>query len=175
MGWEDMGDWGEEPISYNEVVKKMYELAEALYHDIMLEVREMFYADTNTTYFTYKSKNRYSRKKRHEITDSIYSGLIGLGFVEQNRNDDWLKLFSGEQVKDPIRFDWKGAKNLLPYLIQKLALEHHFITEINLHKKMTLFFGVKNTAQLVNRYNESKTGKPRGHEQIDNLLSFIDW
>jgi hypothetical protein len=174
MGWEDDCS-GEEYISYNEVEKQINEMAEALYLDIMFEVREMFYADTKTTYFTYKSKNRYSAEKRQYITDSIYSGLIGYGFVEQNRKDDWFKLFSGEQVKDPIYFEWKGAKNLLPYLIHKLALEHHFITEINLHKKMTLFFGVKNTAQLVNRYNESKTGKPRGHEQIDNLLSFIDW
>ena len=174
MGWEDDNS-GEEPISFNEFYRELDEMAEALYHDIMLEVREMFYADTKTTYFTYKSKNRYSAEKRQYITDSIYSGLIGYGFVEQNRKDDWFKLFSGEQVKDPIYFEWKGAKNLLPYLIHKLALEHHFITEINLHKKMTLFFGVKNTAQLVNRYNESKTGKPRGHEQIDNLLSFIDW
>ena len=81
MGWEDDNS-GEEPISYNEVEKQINEMADALYHDIMLEVREMFYADTNTTYFTYKSKNRYSLKKRHEVTDSIYSGLIGLGFVD---------------------------------------------------------------------------------------------
>ena len=105
MGWED--DYsGEEPISYNEVEKQINEMAEALYHDIMLEVREMFYADTKTTYFIYKSKNRYSAEKRQYITDSIYSGLIGYGFVEQNRKDDWFKLFSGEQVKDPICFEF---------------------------------------------------------------------
>ena len=175
MSWEDDG-WGEDPISYNEAVSKIDEMADALYHDIMLEVREMFYADTKTTYFTYKSKNRYSYKKRYEITDAIYSGLIGLELIEQGRKDDWHKLFSGEQVNsDVIAFEWKGAKNLLPYLIQKLAIGYHFITDINLHKKMKLFFGVKNTAQLVNRYHESKTGKPKGHEQIDNMLSFIEW
>jgi len=174
-----MSEWEEYHQIYNDPRKwsdaEMDERFNELYENIMAEVKEMIYADTNTTYFTYKSKNRYSLKKRHEITDSIYSGLIGLGFVEQNRKDDWLKLFSGEQVKDPIRFDWKGAKNLLPYLIQKLALDYHFITEVNLHKKMSLFFGVKNTAQLVNRYNESKIGKPKGYEQIDNMLSFIEW
>lgn len=175
MSWEE-DNWGEGPISYDEAVQKIDEMAEALYNDIMLEVREMFYADSKTTYFTYKSKNRYSQSKRYEITDAIYSGLIGLELIEQSRKDDWHKLFSGEQLgSDIISFEWKGAKNLLPYLIQKLALDYHFITEVNLHKKMALFFGVKNTAQLVNRYHESKTGKPKGYEQIDNMLSFIEW
>ena len=170
-----MGE-GEEPISYNYFHSEIDEIIEALYNDIMLEVKEMFYSDKNTTYFTYKSKNRFSTKKRYEITDAIYSGLIGLELVEQGRQKDWHKLFSGEQVNsDIITFEWKGAKNLLPYLIQKLALDYHFITDINLHKKMALFFGVKNTAQLVNRYHESKLGKPKGHEEIDNMLSFIEW
>jgi hypothetical protein len=168
--------WAEanEPRKWSET--EMEQKFDELYESIMLEVREMFYADTKTTYFTYKSKNRYSYKKRYEITDAIYSGLIGLELIEQSRKDDWHKLFNGEQVSsDVITFEWKGAKNLLPYLIQKLAVGYHFITDINLHKKMKLFFGVKNTAQLVNRYHESKTGKPKGHEQIDNMLSFIEW
>ena len=175
MGYDDDYGAGEESISQNEFHKAFDEMAEGLYQDIMLEVKEMFYQSTKTTYFTYKSKNRYSPEKRYEITDAIYSGLIGLELVEQNRKDEWQKLFSGEDVVNPIHFEWKGAKNLLPYLIQKLALDYHYITEINLHKKMVLFFGVKNTAQLVNRYNDSKTGKPKGHELIDNMLTFIDW
>lgn len=176
MDFRDDGDWGDDPISYNEVEKRMEEMADGLYHDIMLEVREMLYADKNTTYFTYKSKNRYSPIKRAEITDAIYSGLVGLEFVEQNRKEDWQKLFSGEEVGYDLKgFEWLGAKSLLPYLIQKLAYDHHFITDVNLHKKMALFFGVKNTAQLVNRYNDTKTGKPKGHEKIDNMLSFIEW
>ena len=41
MGWED--DYsGEEPISYNEVEKQINEMAEVLYHDIMLELERCF-------------------------------------------------------------------------------------------------------------------------------------
>ena len=99
-----------------------------------------------------------------------------MGFVRQGRKDDWHKLFSGKEVvSNFVTFEWLGAKNLLPYFISKLAHDKRFITEVNLHKKQKLFFGVKNTSQLVNRYKESKTGLPKGHKLIDNILSFIKW
>lgn len=39
---------------------------------------------------------------------------------------------------------------------------------------MALFFGVKGTSQKVNDYNE-RGGKPKQHELIDNMLSFIEF
>lgn len=39
---------------------------------------------------------------------------------------------------------------------------------------MAFFFGVKGTAQKVNDYNE-RGGKPKRHELIDNMLSFIEF
>jgi|TARA_B110000967_G_scaffold143998_1_gene147329 hypothetical protein len=147
-----------------------------LYDSIMDEVKEMFYSNTNTTYFTYKTKTKFTKEKKYQITDALYSGLVGLGYIEHSRKEDWHKLFCGKDVdSNIIQFKWKGAKNLLPYLISKLAYDKHFITEVNLHKKQKLFFGVNNTSQLMNRYKDSKKGLPKEHELIDNMLSFIEW
>ena len=63
-----------------------------LYTQIMDEVKELFYSNTNTTYFTCKASPKNSSIKKYEIIDSLYSGLVGLGFVKPNRKKDWLKL-----------------------------------------------------------------------------------
>ena len=61
-------------------------------------------------------------------------------------------------------------RRITEYIMQALDLEWD-----DAHKKQKLFFGVKNTSQLVNRFKDSKTGLPKGHKLIDNILSFIKW
>ena len=171
--WDDTEEYTY-PRKWSE--EEMDERFANLYSSIMDELKELFFSNTNTTYFTCKASPKLSANNKYEIIDSLYSGLIGLGFVRQGRKDDWQKLFSGKEVvSNFVTFEWLGAKNLLPYFISKLAHDKRFITEVNLHKKQKLFFGVKNTSQLVNRYKESKTGLPKGHKLIDNMLSFIKW
>ena len=171
--WDDTEEYTY-PRKWSE--EEMDERFADLYTQIMDEVKELFYSNTNTTYFTCKASPKLSANNKYEIIDSLYSGLIGLGFVRQGRKDDWHKLFSGKEADSNfVTFEWLGAKNLLPYFISILAHDKRFITEVKLHKKQKLFFGVNNTSQLVNRYKESKTGLPKGHELIDNMLSFIKW
>lgn len=155
--------------------QQVNELIADMYESIMLEVKEIFYANTKTSYFIVSAKNKYSSKRKYQIIDSIYSGLVGLDLVPANFKEDWHKLFSGEEIIDSITsIKWNRPLNLCPYLIFRLANDFHFITNINLHKKMAFFFGVKGTAQKVNDYNE-RGGKPKRHELIDNMLSFIEF
>ena len=163
--------WSSEPYTQQEVD----ELLNDMYESIMLEVKEMVFAKTKTSYFVVSTKNKYSAKKKYQIIDSIYSGLVGLDLVPANREEDWHKLFSGAEAIDSINsIKWNRPLNLCPYLINKLAYDFHFITDFNLHKKMALFFGVNGTAQKVFDYKE-RGGKPKQHELIDNMLSFIDF
>ena len=163
--------WSSEPYTQQEVD----ELLNDMYESIMLEVKEMVFAKTKTSYFVVSTKNKYSAKKKYQIIDSIYSGLVGLDLVPANRKEDWHKLFSGAEIVDSISsIKWNKPLNLCPYLITTLAYDFHFITNVNLHKKMALFFGVKGTAQKIYDYTE-RGGKPKRHELIDNMLSFIDF
>ena len=164
-------EWTSEAYTQQEVD----ELLNDMYESIMLEVKEMLYTKTKTSYFVVSAKNKYSAKKKYQIIDSIYSGLVGIDLIPANHKKDWHKLFSGTEIdSSPSSLEWNKPFNLCPYLINKLAYDFHFITDINLHKKMALFFGVKGTAQKVNDYKE-RGGKPKQHERIDNMLSFIDF
>lgn len=76
--------------------QQVNELIADMYESIMLEVKEIFYANTKTSYFIVSAKNKYSSKRKYQIIDSIYSGLVGLDLVPANFKEDWHKLFSGE-------------------------------------------------------------------------------
>ena len=87
----------------------------------------------------------------------------------------WSEEEMDERFADLYTQIMDEVKELFFYCIQFFWGDKGFITEVNLHKKQKLFFGVKNTSQLVNRFKDSKTGLPKGHKLIDNMLSFIKW
>ena len=78
--------WGEEPISYNEIHNELDVLAEALYSDIMQEVREML-SGKNLTYF--KITNNFTKPNSKQILDKIYEGLVIKQQIPINKEDDF--------------------------------------------------------------------------------------
>lgn len=77
-------EWTSETYTQQQV----NELIADMYESIMLEVKEIFYANTKTSYFIVSAKNKYSSKRKYQIIDSIYSGLVGLDLVPANFKED---------------------------------------------------------------------------------------
>jgi len=73
--WDEYYDQWNTPREWSDA--EIDEKFNELYESIMAEVKEIIYANTKASYFTYKSKNRYSPSKRHKINDAIYSGVYG--------------------------------------------------------------------------------------------------
>jgi hypothetical protein len=165
--------WGEEPISYNEIHNELDVLAEALYSDIMQEVREML-SGKNLTYF--KITNNFTKPNSKQILDKIYEGLVIKQQIPINKEDDFHKIFSGDKCDtNPAFIKWEGTKNLCVYLIERLAYDFKFLDIEHLHKKTKSFFLVPNGAKQVNRYKESKEGKPHQAFIIDDILNATDF
>jgi hypothetical protein len=90
--------------------------------------------------------------------------------IDETDHQLFFDAFTGKNFNelDSPKIQWKGQKNLCPYLIDVL-IDYEFLNIDKKNLKITKIFGIKNPAQL-RKYEKSIDEHPFGYELIDNIL-----
>jgi hypothetical protein len=85
-------------------------------------------------------------------------------------------VFTGQAIDSVEPIKWLGAKNLNAYFIEQLIEKKKLSKAVNNDVWKTAkfcFADGSNFSQLIDLYNNNKTGKPKNHNLIDNLLNAL--
>ena len=89
-----------------------------------------------------------------------------------------IDIFTGKQLNDDFKpIEWTAPKNLNVYFLSELLDKKKLHQQIEVTpwlKAKYCFKDGTNFSQIKQQYENTKTGLPRGHEIIDNLLKDLD-
>jgi len=109
--------------------------------------------------------------------------IVNSPYTVEDASLYWLKMFrcvdeyniilkaSTEEIVRP--FEWQGKVNLCIYLNDKLRKEKYVTTSKNNHIIKQHFLPDSDIANSRNQAQLTKTGKPTGYEEVDNIISEI--
>ena len=110
-----------------------------------------------------------------EQLGDLYERLIGGGYIKKETEKKlFVWLFGGDIEPQPFTpIKWEKNKTLLVYLIDNLCYEE--AVNFEFWKNAQMIFEVKHMAQSKHNYLKTKNthGKPRGHNEIDSIISNI--
>ena len=110
-----------------------------------------------------------------EQLGDLYERLIEGGYIKKETEKKlFVWLFGGDIEPQPFTpIKWEKNKTLLVYLIDCICYDP--TVSFNYWKNAEMIFEVKHMAQTKQNYLETKNthGKPRGHNEIDSIISNI--
>lgn len=105
----------------------------------------------------------------------LYSLMIGKYklIASETTYEQFKAVFTGQPIDEIEPIKWLVAKNLNAYFIEQLIENKKLSKAVNKDVweiAKNCFIDGRNFSQLVDLYNNNKTGKPRTHSLIDNLI-----
>lgn len=167
MGWEDqIEEWEDEVYKKHEVDY----LLDEMYESIMSEVEQRLTPDSKKKF--YFNIHRSSARQKEYILQKLYDYLTSGGYIEQVDYYNFKKVFSGKEAKEKhVTIKWVKNGNLCVFLFELLE-DLEIVSNINIPKKIGLFFGVKDASQK-RKYKDNKEGKPSGYKPIEAIVNNI--
>ncbi|MDO9154166.1 MAG: hypothetical protein Q7U47_10805 [Paludibacter sp.] len=114
--------------------------------------------------------------KQYQFTTSLtdtqrgklYDLLVLNGFIPDSDKEGFIWAFGGVNDKyTSYSTKWIQQRNLAVYLIDNLCIDNGRLWAIG-----SQIFGIKNMAQIKQGYfSINKTGKPKGYEIIDKIIT----
>jgi len=90
--------------------------------------------------------------------------------------EQFIAIFSGQPIEDIKPIQWNAAKNLNAYFIEQLIQIKKISKAINNDVwkiAQQCFVNGTNFSQIIDQYSNSKVGKPKHHNLIDDLLNTL--
>jgi hypothetical protein len=110
---------------------------------------------------------RFIRKYPIDKVNRLYDGLVAGEFIPKDSNlDFFLSVFGfGAEPDNNLKLEWNKSDRLCVYFVSEL------FTDVITDWALATIFGVKNPAQEKKNYLDyNKQKRPRGFEQVDDLL-----
>ena len=90
--------------------------------------------------------------------------------------EQFTDIFTGQSIDSIDSIKWSASKSLNAYFIEQLISKNKLSKAINTDVweiSKSCFIDGTNFSQLIDNYNNSKTGKPRNYNLIDDLLNAL--
>lgn len=134
----------------------------------------VFRPQINNGYF-FKSRAEHKNpvnKKYGTFLTGLHDKLCDAGLMHLTETSqlDFNYAFDGLRGEHKYDLEWKEPLNLCPYLLDVLIDKRIIDGMTDYNKATTFMFGVKDPANLRNQYKQNKTGKPRNHKVIDDII-----
>jgi hypothetical protein len=125
----------------------------------------------NKTTYVWQSNPDKELPKLYNLMKNKYK-LI----AEETTYEQFNAVFTGQPTENIKPIKWLVAKNLNAYFIEQLVIEKKLSKAANkdvwdIAKKC--FTNGKHFSQLVDLYNNNKSGKPKNHNLIDELINTL--
>lgn len=95
----------------------------------------------------------------------------------QTNLEQFTAVFTGQDIENINPIKWISAKNLNAYLIDQLICKRKLSMNVNKdiwEISKSCFSNGSNFGQLIDNYKNNKSGKPKNHKLIDDLLNTLD-
>jgi len=106
--------------------------------------------------------------------EQLFQELQAIGLIgKESSLNHFKKAFSGGLLSDVEQINFTGTNTLIVYLFDKMN-EHRLIRySIKHNKVIEVITGITSVAQTRDKYLNSKTGFPKGSQDVDNILDKV--
>jgi hypothetical protein len=106
--------------------------------------------------------------------EQLFQELQAIGLIgKESSLNHFKKAFSGGLLTDVEQINFTGTNTLIVYLFDKMN-EHRLIRySIKHNKVIEVITGITSVAQTRDKYLNSKTGFPKGSQDVDNILEKV--
>jgi hypothetical protein len=106
--------------------------------------------------------------------EQLFQELQAIGLIgKESSLNHFKKAFSGGLLSDIEQINFIGTNTLIVYLFDKMN-EHRLIRySIKHNKVIEVITGITSVAQTRDKYLNSKTGFPKGSQDVDNILDKV--
>ena len=156
--WGDWDDW-----------HRKYLICAKNYHQKRLSIKPP--KQKNRTTYQWQGNADKELPELYSLLVNEYNLIASDTTLEQ-----FTDIFTGQSIDyiDPIK--WSASKSLNAYFIERLISKNKLSKAINTDVweiSKSCFIDGTNFSQLIDNYNNSKTGKPRNYNLIDDLLNAL--
>lgn len=112
--------------------------------------------------------------KGNSQLEALFIKLKHYGLIAGNSSlKSFENAFDGGLLSDVQQINFVATKSLSIYLFDKLNEEKFIRYTSKPNKVIETITGIKNIAQTRDKYQNSKTGLPKGHKDVNFILSII--